>query len=62
MLAMDMDVNLDKDRALRLKQSKLRSYRNGYLKAVARKDTAAAEKWKAGYKSLCEEIGRLRQN
>lgn len=62
MRAMDMEIQLDRDRVLRLKQSQLRSYRNGYLKAVARKDTAAAEKWRAGYKSLCEEIGRLRKN
>jgi hypothetical protein len=45
-----------------LLESKLRAYKNGYSRALAEKDDAAAKKWIDGYKSTRKRIVELKGN
>ena len=49
------------EKTIQLMRSKLYAYRSGYLKAIARKDLIAAEKFKDGYASTKERIAELKE-
>ncbi len=46
---------------IRLMESKLRAYKNGYYRARAKKDEEAAEKWKEGCRAIRERIIELKE-
>lgn len=53
---------MTKEKNIRLMESKLRAFKNGYVKAVAREDDEAAEKWKEGCRSIYAEIDKLKED
>jgi hypothetical protein len=52
---------MPQDYTIRLMQSKLRAYKNGYFRALAKKDEEAAEKWKEGCRAIRERIIELKE-
>ena len=52
---------MTKESEIRLITCKLQSYRNGYWRARAEKDDAAAEKWKEGFRAIQGRIDELKQ-
>lgn len=42
--------------------SKSQVYRSYYLQSTAKGDTEAAEKWKAGYNSIKDEVNKLQES
>ncbi len=51
---------MTKEAKIRLLVSKSHAYKFGYRRAVKEGDTAAADKWKAGYMDIVEEINDLK--
>lgn len=49
------------ERTIRLLECKLQSFKNGYWKAKAANDEAAAKKWKEGCISTYKKIDKLRR-
>lgn len=50
---------MSNEKTVLLMRSKLQVYKAGYLRAVAKEDLDAAQKWKDGCASIEEEIVRL---
>lgn len=53
---------MTKENTLLLMRCKLHSFRTGYLRATAKNDEVAAEKWKNGYRAVQERIDKLKQD
>ncbi len=51
---------MTKESKIRLMESKLHVYNNGFLRAVARGDESSADKWKDRCKSIQETLDELK--
>jgi hypothetical protein len=53
---------LKKESTILLLESKLRAYKNGFLRAKENNDEAAALKWKKGYREIRDRIYEIKQS
>lgn len=52
---------MTKEGTILLLESKLRAYKNGFLRAKEKNDEADAKKWKDGYRAIRERIYEIKQ-
>jgi hypothetical protein len=55
-------LSLTNEGVIRLLVSKSLAYKDGYARATAKGDKAAAKKWKEGYQEIKERIYELRKD
>lgn len=53
---------MTKERIIRLLIHKSYAYKNGFKRAVEEGDTEAADKWRAGYRSIVKRITELKEH
>jgi hypothetical protein len=54
-------LSLTNEGVIRILVCKSLAYKDGYLRATERGDTAAAKKWKVGYQEIKERIYELKK-